>query len=143
MFLEEPHVAAKSYKTLRDRIGKDFFLETDKLDPYFVSALAAYRLEIQLRTKPLRVYKSARYHLLMAMRLLLDAAPISKMNSNDMTKRCAPMIEALSDETKCNLLIKKAMSVIDKACAGNRSRDTVRTITITEAITKALKKYKS
>lgn len=143
MFLEEPHVAAKSYKTLRSRIGKDFFLETDKLDPYFVSALAAYRLEIQLRTKPLRVYKSARYHLLMAMRLLLDPGPISKMNSSDMTKRCTPMIETLSDEAKCNSLIKEAMEVVDKACAGDLSRDTVRTITVTDAIIKALKKFKA
>ncbi len=53
------------------------------------------------------------------------------------------MIETLSDETKCNLLIKKAMGVIDKACAGDLSRDTVRTIAITEAIIKALKKLKS
>lgn len=143
MFLEEPHVAAKSYKTLRDGIGKDFFLESDKLDPYFVSALAAYRLEVQLRAKALRVYKSARYHLLLAMRLLLDPGPISKMNSQDMTKRCTPMIETLSDETKCNLLIKKAMDVIDKACANDLSRDTVRTITVTEAIIKALKKFKA
>jgi hypothetical protein len=41
MFLEEPHVAAKSYKALRARVGKEFFLESDKRDPYFLSALAA------------------------------------------------------------------------------------------------------
>jgi hypothetical protein len=35
------------------------------------------------------------------------------------------------------------MGIIDKACAGNLSRDTVRTITITEAIIKALKKFKT
>jgi hypothetical protein len=143
MFLEEPHVAAKSYKTLRDRIGKDFFLESDKLDPYFVSALAAYRLEVQLRTKAFRDYKSARYHLLLAMRLLLDPGPVSKMNSHDMTKRCAPMIEVLADDAKCQALIKRAMGVIDKACAGDLSRDTVRTITTTEAVIKALKKFKA
>lgn len=143
MFLEEPHVAAKSYKTLRDRIGKDFFLESDKLDPYFVSALAAYRLEVQLRTKAFRAYKSARYHLLLSMRLLMDCGPISKMNSSDMAKRCSKMIVILSDEAKCNQLIKDAMEIIDKACGGDLSRDNVRTITTTEAVIKALKKFKA
>jgi hypothetical protein len=76
------------------------------------------------------------------MRLLLDPGPISKMNSHDMTKRCALMIETLSDETKCNELIKKAIDVVDKACAGDLSRDTVRTITTTDAIIKALKTFK-
>jgi hypothetical protein len=47
MILEESHVAAKSYKALRARVGKEFFLESDKRDPYFLSALAAYRLEVQ------------------------------------------------------------------------------------------------
>jgi hypothetical protein len=143
MFLEEPHVAAKSYKSLRVRVGKDFFLESDKLDPYFLSALAAYRLEVQLRTKELRAYKSARYHMIMAMRFLMDPFPASHMNSKDMENRCAAMIEVLSDVTKANELVQKAKGIIDKVCGGNLSRDNVRTITTTESITKTLKKFKT
>ncbi len=142
MFLEEPHAAAKSYKTLRLRVGKDIFLEPDKLDPYFLSALAAYRLEVQLRTKPLRVYKSARYHMLLAMRLLMDPFPTSFMNSKEMEKRCGKMLEVLKDDTQANQLVQKAKSVIDKASGGDLSRDNVRTLATTEQITKMLKKYK-
>jgi hypothetical protein len=143
MFLEEPHVAAKSYKQLRARVGKDIFIETDKLDPYFLAALAAYRLEVQLRAKPMRAYKSARYHMLLAMRLLMDPMPISHMNSRDMEKRCAVMIDRLSDEGEANKLIQEAKAIIDKVCGNNLSRDNVRTITITESIMKMLKKLKA
>ncbi|MHC4055094.1 AIPR family protein [Bradyrhizobium sp. 25ACV] len=142
MFLEEPHVAAKSYKALRSRVGKDFFLESDKLDPYFLAALASYRLEVRLRTKELRAYKSARYHMILAMRLLLDPFPNSQMNSKDMEKRCAAMIVVLADDGKSNELVKKAKGIIDKVCGGDLSRDNVRTIAKTEAILKSLKKFK-
>jgi hypothetical protein len=143
MFLEEPHVAAKSYKALRARVGKDFFLESDKLDPYFLAALAGYRLEVRLRTKELRAYKSARYHMILAMRLLLDPLPNSQMNSKEMEKRCAAMIAILTDDTKANELVQKAKTIIDKVSGGDLSRDNVRTITTTEAITKLLKKFKA
>jgi hypothetical protein len=143
MFLEEPHVAAKSYKALRARVGKDFFLESDKLDPYFLAALAGYRLEVRLRTKELRAYKSARYHMILAMRLLMDPLPNSQMNSKEMEKRCAAMIEVLSDDAKANDLVQRAKEIIDKVSGGDLSRDNVRTITTTEAITKMLKKFKA
>jgi len=142
MILEEPHVAAKSYKALRGRVGKDFFLESDKLDPYFLSALAAYRLEIQLRTKSLRAYKSARYHMILAMRFLMDPLPLPLMNAKDMDKRCAAMIELLSDDAKANDLVQKAKGVVDKVCGKDLSRDSVRTISTTESIIKMLKKFK-
>jgi hypothetical protein len=143
MILEEPHVAAKSYKALRARVGKEFFLESDKLDPYFLAALAAYKLEVQLRTKALRAYKSARYHMLLAIRLLMDPLPTSHMNSRDMEKRCAAMINILSDDAKANDLIQKAKAAIDKVCGGDLSRDNVRTLLVTDSITKMLKKLKA
>jgi hypothetical protein len=143
MILEEPHVAAKSYKALRARVGKEFFLESDKLDPYFLSALAAYRLEVHLRTRALRAYKSARYHMLLAMRLLIDPLPTSHMNSKDMEKRCSAMIDILSDDAKASDLVQRAKAIIDKVCGGDLSRDNVRTLAATESITKMLKKLKA
>lgn len=71
-----------------------------KLDPYFLAALAGYRLEVRLRTKELRAYKSARCHMILAMRLLLDPLPNSQMNSKDMEKRCGAMISVLSDRSR-------------------------------------------
>jgi hypothetical protein len=143
MFLEEPHAAAKSYKSLRLRVGKDFFLETDKLDPYFLAALTAYRLEVQLRTKALRAYKSARYHMILAMRFLMDPLPAPLMNSKEMEKRCGAMIDILANDAMANQLVQDAKSVIDKVCGADLSRDTVRTVTVTDAIVKMLKKLKT
>ena len=50
MFLEEPHRATKSYRRILDRAGKDLFGANDKLDPYYVAALAMYRLEYLFET---------------------------------------------------------------------------------------------
>ena len=130
----------RATKHLEFALGKNSFSKSDKLDPYFLSALAAYRLEVQLRTKALRAYKSARYHMILAMRFLMDPLSLPPMNANAMEKRCASMIAVLSDESKANDLIQKAKAVIDKVCGGDLSRDSVRTIATTEAITKMLKK---
>jgi hypothetical protein len=64
------------------------------------------------------------------------------MNSKDMEKRCVVMVDILSDDTKANELIKKAKAIIDKVSGGDLSRDNVRTLTITDLIIKALKKFK-
>ena len=70
MFLREPHTAAKSYKSLRARVGTDIFVKGHKLEPYYVAALTAYKLELQYRSQKIgSSYKSARYHILLAMRL--------------------------------------------------------------------------
>jgi hypothetical protein len=141
MFREEPHTAAKNYKLLREQIGTECFLATDKLDPYFVSALAAYKLELQYRNKKLgSEYKSARYHLLLALRFLMDEKPLPPMNSKDMEKRCAAMIALLSDDTKTDELFKKAQVVIDKVADGDLTRDHIRTIVTTQLIVNMLKK---
>jgi hypothetical protein len=52
------------------------------------------------------------------------------------------MTEVLADDAQANQLVQDAKKVIDKVCGGDLSRDNVRTVTITESITKMLKKFK-
>ena len=80
--------------------------------------------------------------MLLAMRLLMDPHPRSQMNSKDMEKRCATMVGMLKDDAQALQLIHSAKGVIDTVCGGDLSRDNVRTLTITDAIMKMLKKLK-
>jgi hypothetical protein len=143
MFLEEPHTTAKSYKSLRAKAGTEIFAKSQKLEPYYVAALAAYKLELQFRSQKIGTqYKSARYHILLAIRLLLDPKALPPMNSNELAKRCGVMIEALCNQDKVDELFQKATSIVDKVSDGDLSRDNIRTITTTQKIIELLRKPK-
>lgn len=139
MFLEEPHTSAKSYKTLRTKVGTEIYVKGHRLEPYHVAALAAYKLELQYRSQKIAAdYKPARYHLLLAARLLMDPKPLPPMNSKDMEKRCTAMVAVLSDQNKTDEIFKKAKEVVDKVSKGDLTRDNIRTIATTENIIKLL-----
>ena len=141
MFLNEPHTTTKNYKSLRPRAGTDIFARSHRLEPYYVAAFAAYKLELQYRSLKIGTqYKSARYHILLAARLLLDPRPLPPLNSKDMENLCNAMIEALSDQTKTDQLFQEAKAVIDKVSKGDLSRDNIRTIATTENIIKLLQR---
>jgi hypothetical protein len=141
MFLDEPHTSAKSYKTLRARVGGDIYVKGHRLEPYYVAALAAYKLELQYRSQKIpSTHKPARYHLLLAVRLLMDPMPLPWMNSKDIEKRCNAMVAILSDNDKSDATFKQARDVIDQVSKGDLSRDNVRTIATTQSIIKLLQK---
>lgn len=139
MFMEEPHTSTKNYQSLRAHVGTKIFAKTDKLGPYYVAALAAYKLELQYRSQKISsTYKSARYHILLAVRLLLDPKPLPFMNSREMENRCNDMMASLWDAKKTDDLFQRAKAIIDQVSNGDLSRDNVRTIAITQDIIKML-----
>lgn len=79
MFLEEPHRATRSYRRILDRVGIDLFAPTDKLEPYYIAALAAYRLEYLFRNQIISTeFRAARHEILLALRLLEIPSPDRK-----------------------------------------------------------------
>lgn len=71
MFLCEPHRATRNYAGLKSKVGDEIFAKDHKMDPYYTSAFALYKLEYLFRTNRLDAkYKSARFHILLALRLL-------------------------------------------------------------------------
>lgn len=139
MFLNEPHTATKNYKSLRARVGTDIFSRGHQLGPYYVAAFAAYKLELQYRSyKVAADYKSARYHLLLALRFLLDPNRLPQLNSKEMETRCDAMMATLWDGTKLDDLFQHAKDVIDLVSGTDLSRDNIRTIVTTQKIIKAL-----
>jgi hypothetical protein len=134
MFLGLPHVTTRRFRDLSARVGKDMFVDTDKPEPYYVAALALYRLEQLFKNKKIDTkYKAARYQLLLIVRMLIDSRPLPRMNANEMTKRSLAMAEHLQDEQQCEAIFNNAIQVIE-SLETNWGRDTIRNEPITKAI---------
>jgi hypothetical protein len=139
MFLEEPHTSTKTYKSLRSRVGSTIFAKDDKLEPYYVAAYTAYKLEQQYRSHKLAPeYKSARHHILLGVRLLVDSSRLPRMSSHEMERRCNTLMQSLWDSDKADDLFQKARLVIDEVSNNRLDRDHIRTQSITQAILKKL-----
>jgi hypothetical protein len=139
MFLGEPRDATKNYKSLQERVGTDIFAPDHKLDMYYVAAYAAYRLEQEYNSGRIGgIYKSARYHLLLAARLLMDPLPLSPFNSKEMEKRCRTMMEKLW--ASATDIFQDSVAVVDAVSEGKLDRDTIRTQAVAQAIIKKLAK---
>lgn len=137
MFMGEPHRTTRSYKSLKERLGVDIYAATDRLEPYYCAALASYRLEVLFRSQRLESkYKPARYHILLAARLMMDPAPLPPMNSNEMERRCKKFTDVLADQTQADDLLINAATVVDTVAGGNFHRDNIRTQPFTENLIK-------
>lgn len=140
MFLEEPHRATKSYRRILDRVGKDLFGANDKLDPYYVAALAMYRLEYLFRNQFLdKDFRAARYEILLALRWQLMPSPLPRMNSNDMERKCRAMIDALWNNTESEELFRKAAALVNRAAGGSLDATILRTEGFTADVLKRCK----
>jgi hypothetical protein len=134
MFLGLPHVTTRRFRDLSAKVGKDMFVDTDKPEPYYVAALALYRLEQLFKNKKVDTkYKAARFQLLLVVRMLIDPSPLPKMNAHDMTKRSLTMAEYLQNEQACENIFNHSIQVIE-SLATNWGRDTIRNEPITKAI---------
>ncbi|HMD75753.1 MAG TPA: AIPR family protein [Terracidiphilus sp.] len=129
MFLQEAHRTTRNYSALKDKVGKDIFGKGHRMEPYYTAAFAYYKLEYFFRSGKLeRKYKPARFHILLALRLLGNPAPLPKFfNSREIEDYCKPILAALSDPTKSDDLIARAAAIVDTAAGSKFDRDTIRT----------------
>jgi hypothetical protein len=129
MFLGLPHRTTRNYKALLRQVGSEIFNPEHRLEPYYVSAFAHYRMEYFFRNQTLdTTLKPARYHLLMAYRLLTRKdRPPPRMNSHDMERYCKSIMESLWDDERCRVTFEAAADHIRAVAAGNMHRDNIRT----------------
>jgi hypothetical protein len=133
MFLAEPHRTTRTYRLLREKIGKEIFVDTDRLEPYYVAGFALYKLENLYRNKKIAsAYKAARYQILLAARLLMDREAMPRMNSHEMGRRCEGMMKQLW--TDADGILVAAVEIVDRASEGSLNRDHIRTQPVTNAI---------
>jgi len=96
IFMETPHTATKNYKSIRDEIGSSIFADGHKYVAYYYASYSWFLLEDFYRNKTIDpIYKSARYHILMAVNLLIDSGPKLFGNSKEIEKRSNKALEVL------------------------------------------------
>jgi hypothetical protein len=135
MYREEPHSTTRNYGRLIDQIGKSIFLDEHKLDPYYVSAFAAYKLEYLFRSQAIDAsLKPARYQILLAFRLIANAAPLPRMNANEMERHCRVICDILWDSSKCFTYFRHAADAVSTVAAGNFDSDNIRVLPFTERV---------
>lgn len=140
MFLNEPHRATRSYRRILDRVGSDLFASVDKLEPYYVAALATYRLEYLFRNQLLAThFRAARYEVLFALRLHELPSPLPKMNSNAIERLCKPLIDKLWNAAESEKMFKRAADTVLKAAGNDLETAALRTEPFTEALIVAVR----
>ncbi|MEQ8958518.1 MAG: AIPR family protein, partial [Coleofasciculus sp. C2-GNP5-27] len=145
MFLGEPTRVTRNYKAfIKEYVGVKMLRETDRLEPYYVAAFAAYRLEFLFRNKKLgSEYKAARYHILAALRYLINSKPLPAMNSYQMETRCKEITDQLWDQSKAETLINAAAQVIRDIVGDPFDRDHIRTEPVKEKLVAHFKSRES
>jgi len=136
MFLDDPHRAARYYSDLRAQVGTRIFADNHKLEPYYVSAYAYYKLEFLWRNNLLPVYyKPARYHLLMAVRHLVGGKGMPALTANRVSSYANYIAEWLWSDDRAQETFKESVEVIDMALNGAPlGRDIVKTQGFTDAV---------
>lgn len=140
MFLSAPHQTTRSYKAIREMIGKDIFVDGHKLEPYYVAACCLFKLESMFKSSRIDTkLKAARFHVLLAVMKLLHSGQIPRMNSNDMVRVCNAIIDIVWS-TKADDLFQRAAQIVELAADGNFHRDNIRTLPFTEKVIAACAK---
>ena len=135
IFLEQPHRTTRNYKTLLKSTGNEIFNRDHLLEPYYVAAYAHYRLEFLFRNQVLPAeLKPARYHLLLAFRLLVSSDRLPPLNSRALGRKCEVLMEALWDEQRFKTLFEEAADRVREVAAGNLHRDNIRTEPFTDSL---------
>lgn len=139
MFLGFPHRTTRNYKALLRSIGNEIFNKDHKLEMYYASAYAYYKLEYLFRSGVINSsLKPARYHLIFLFRLLVSNAPLPRPNSHEMARYCQTIMDALWDDNVAKSKFLEAANLITQTAANNLHRDNIRTEPFTELITNAL-----
>jgi len=135
MFIGEPHRTTRNYARIADQVGTQIFAEGHRLEPYYVAGFALYKLDYLFRNQRLDAkYKPARYHILLAVRLLANGNPLPRMNANEMERYCKVITDQLWDANDADRLFSRAATIIDRVAQGNFDRDNIRTQQFTEQL---------
>lgn len=134
--LNEPHRATRNYKQVLDRIPADILKPDHKPSVYLAAASSLYRLEFLFRNGVLdRRFSPAKYHLLLATRLLIAPEKPVHLNGREAERWASTLIDAYWDQTRSEALFRKAAADIDELSGGDVSRDKIRTAPFTDQVT--------
>lgn len=146
VILEEPHNVRGYYGKIVENLekgGKAVFAPTNHIALYYMSALAYHRLEKYFQTGKIdSSFRKAKFHLLLAFRLLAEESPRPKsLNDKGIEKYCKPIIKKLNDEQKCLSLFKEASEVMLSTVPNNELLDRFVNVKLSINISRKLGKY--
>jgi hypothetical protein len=133
--LEEPHRTTRNFRALLERVGKTIFGAEHRLEPYYMSAAALYRIDYLFRTGAIPAqYKPARHHIMLAARLLQSPDRWPLPNSRDAARRADEYAAVLWDPAQADALMARGVQKVDEIAQGNLHRDNIRTQPFTEGL---------
>ncbi len=120
MFLDLPNQASRYQGTLLRTVKDRVFQSNHKPEPYFVSALAAYRFEIALRklVNEERDIRPFKYFLLFAFRVRYEPGNFPGAANKKVDDFCKVLGNNLADVTKAKVAFDEAVSIVREALAG-------------------------
>jgi hypothetical protein len=137
IFLNEPHRTTRNFKAIKAKLGGEIFAKDQRMEPYYASALAWYRLEFLLRNSRLESkYRPAKFHILLAVRILVAGYDMPALKANKMEQYCKKITDVLEDQNKAEEYISTAASLVATVAGDNFHRDNIRTEKFTEDIVK-------
>ncbi len=137
MFLDEAHRTTRNFSALKSKVGKDIFGKGHKKEPYYTASFAYYKLDYMLRNGKLdKKFKPARFHILLAMRLIGNKSTLPMMNSKDIDAYCKVLIDRLAGP-ESEAFITKASEIVEQVAKGNFDRDSIRTEPMTKGVISA------
>ncbi|KQX65920.1 AIPR family protein [Angustibacter sp. Root456] len=141
VFLDEAHRATRYYSTLYTQVGKRVFDDDHKLENYYASALALYKLESLFRAQSLdRALRPARYHVLHAVRHLALGDQVGPMNSRRQEKAAEAFSRVLWADDAAGDLYRQAGEVVLEAAGGSElTRDFTKQQSFTSDVTQIAK----
>lgn len=135
IFLDEAHRTTRNYKSIREKVSKEIFVKGHRLEAYYLSALMFYRLDALFRLRKLEAkYKPARFHIMMAARMIATREPVPNMHANAMATYCEGLLERLWDQAEADKLLLRAVTVVSSAAQDNFQRDNIRTEPFTKKV---------
>ncbi len=137
LVLHDPHRATRNYKQVLERIPTDIMNPSHKPALYLAAASSLYRVEFLFRNSVLdRRFSSAKYHLLLASRLIMKPGPVPPPNSRDAETWSRDLIDVYWDTARAEQVFRQAATDIDQLAGGDLSRDRIRTLPFTEQVLK-------
>ncbi|KQO75292.1 hypothetical protein ASF29_12825 [Rhizobium sp. Leaf262] len=117
VFLESANQASRYQGTLLKGVKDRIFQTTHKPEPYFVSALAAYRFEIALRrlTNDERDIRPFKYFLMLAFRIRYEHSEYPGAANKKIADYCKKLEDYLADATKSKVVFDEAVIIVREA----------------------------
>lgn len=114
MFLDSPHQASRYQGTLLKTVKDRVFQPSHKPEPYFLSALAAYRFEIALRklSNEERDIRPFKYFLLFAFRCAFEVDEFPQASSKKIGSYCKELEARLSDPNKFKFAFDVSVKIV-------------------------------